>query len=423
MILIIVIILILLGLSAIFSATETAYSTMNLFRIKQLARSNKKEGKKAKIAYKLSSNYSSLLSTILVANNIVNMALASISSFFCTSVLNLGATGVVYSTLVSSILVIIFGEILPKTLAKIWPEQFALFMAKPINIIRKIFKPITYWFTKFDEKVTEFADEDEERVTATEKELVEIVETVEREGVLEHNESELIKNAINFDEITVRSVMQDKEKVIEINLDADFEDVVKICREQNYSRLPVIDNDGKVVGIILQNDVLKAYMDEKEDSVRKLLNEPVYISYRRPLPVALNLMQRDKSHMAIVVDNQKEKNYLGIVTMEDILEELVGEIYDEYDDLPADIVEIGNDAFEVSGKVTIEDFFDNYLEEVPEPKTKQLYIGHWVKELLGDAAIDSEIYYENLKILVLEHEDRKILKVSIEIISAFDEKL
>jgi len=423
MIVILILIIVLLILSAIFSATETAYSTMNIFRIKQLAKSNKKGNRKAKIAYKMHNNYSSLLSTILVANNIVNMALASISSYFCSSVLSLGATGVVYSTLISSILVIIFGEILPKTLAKIWPETFALAMAGPINIIRKCLKPITYWFTKFDEKVTEFADEDEDRVTATEKELVEIVETVEREGVLEHNESQLIKNAINFDEITVRTVMQDKEKVITVNLNDDFETVVKVCREQNYSRLPVLDQENKIVGILLQNDVLKAYMDDKECSVKKLLNEPVYISYRRPLPIALNLMQRDKSHMAIVIDNQKEKNYLGIVTMEDILEELVGEIYDEYDDIPADVMEIGNDAFEVSGKVTVEDFFDNYLEEVEEPKTKQLYIGPWVKELLGDSPIESEIYYENLKILVLEHENGKIVKVSIEVISAFDEKL
>lgn len=422
MIVIIILILLLLMLSAIFSATETAYSTMNVFRIKQMAKSSK-NNKKAKVAYELSLNYSSLLSTILVSNNMVNMALASISSYFCSSALNLGATGVVYSTLISSILVIIFGEIMPKTLAKIWPESFALIIARPINIVVKILKPITYWFTKFDEKITEYADEDEERVTATEKELVEIVETVEREGVLEHNESELIKNAINFDEITVRTVMQDKERVVTIGLDDDFEDVVKVCLEQNYSRFPVIDANGKIVGIILQNDILKSSMDGQVSSVRKLLNEPVYISYRRTLPVALNLMQRDKSHMAIVIDNKKEKNYMGIVTMEDVLEELVGEIYDEYDDIPADIVEIGNDAFEVSGKVTIEDFFDNYLDEVTEPKTKQLYIGPWVKELLGDADIDSEIYYENLKILVLEHENNKIVKVSIEVISAFDEKI
>ena len=420
----ILLIVIFVILSGTFSAIETAYSSVSEIRIKQLARSNKKGSKRAKLAYWNLTHYSGLISTILVLNNIVNLASSSITSYLFVTTLGLGENGVLISTAAISIIIIILGEILPKTIARLWPEFISITFALPLKLFIKILTPITYWFSLVDKKLTSIADDGGERVTATENELIEIVDTIEREGVLEHTESELVKSALNFDEITVKSVMLDKEYVTELPSDASFEEAVDLFRREKYSRVPVVDKETeKVIGILLQYDVFSAQANGENPDVLSLLKEPIYVSYRKKISYALQMMQGNKFHMAVVVDNLREKNYMGLVTMEDILEEIVGEIYDEFDDLPANVVRIGNDSFEVSGGVSIEYFFDEYLNgEVEEPKTKCTQIGPWVKSLLGDSAYTSEIFYENLKFEVLEHDDLKIKKVIITVVSAFEEK-
>ena len=420
----IILTVVLVILSGIFSSVETAYSSVSEIRIKQMARSNKKGSKKAKRAYWNLTHYSSLISTILVLNNIVNLASSSITSYLFVDMLGLGADGVLISTVAISVVIIICGEIFPKTIARLWPEWICMTFSMPLMFFIKMLKPITIWFSMFDKKLTQLADDNGERVTATENELIEIVDTIEREGVLEHTESELVKSALNFDEITVRSVMLNKENVEFLYSDATFEEALEMFQREKYSRVPVIDRETeKVLGIILQYDVFSYATKGNKPTLLSLLKEPVYISYRRNLAYALQLMQSDKLHLAIVVDNLREKNYMGIVTMEDILEEIVGEIYDEFDDLPSNVVEIGNDAFEVAGGVSIEYFFDVYLHgEVEEPKTKCTQMGPWVKSLLLDDSYNSEIFYENLKIEVLEYDEVKIKKISVTVISAFDEK-
>ena len=412
-------------LSGIFSSVETAYSSVNEIRIKQMARSSKKKSRKAKRTYWNLTHYSSLISTILVLNNIVNLASSSITSYLFVNMMGLGESGVLISTIAISVAIIICGEILPKTIARLWPEVICLTFSLPLNIFIKLLKPITFWFSLVDKKLTALADDNGERVTATENELIEIVDTIEREGVLEHTESELVKSALNFDEITVKSVMLDREKAVSIYSDATFDDALKIFQSEKYSRVPVIDRESdKVVGILLQYDIFYTYSKGEKTSIMDLVKEPSYVSYRRNLAYALQMMQSDKFHMAVVVDNLREKNYMGLVTMEDILEEIVGEIYDEFDDLPSNVVEIGNDAFEVSGGVSIEYFFDVYLHgEVEEPKTKHTQVGPWVKSLIGEGSYQNiDVFYENLKIEVLEYDEVKIKKLAVTVVSAFDEK-
>ena len=320
----------LLFMSSMCSATETAFSSLNIIRVKQMTLSGSKaHRKRARRVYRLVKEYSKVLNTILVMNNIVNLAASSIVTYIFVDSLKLGETAVLVATAISSIAIIIFGEIIPKNLAKLYPQKFATSVSFPLLICTYIFLPITFFFTKLNAKFEEKLDEDEDNVTATETELEEIVETIEREGVLEHNESELIKSAIHFDDISVRTVMVDKENVIAIEDGTSFSDIVKTISLNKYTRMPYISKEGKVLGIINEKDVFELITNRKltdEEKVELIVKEPIYISYRRLLPYALEKIQRSAEHMVIVVDNLKEKNYLGIITLEDILEELIGEI-------------------------------------------------------------------------------------------------
>ena len=414
---------VLLILSGFFSATETAFSSLNTIRIKQYSRSSKKKlARKSKLVLKLRDDYAIFLSTVLVGNNIVNLTSASLATYLFTTVYNMGESGVLIATVIMTILVIIFGEIAPKTIARLWPEKFAMFASRPISWLVVIFKPVTILFGKFDEKVSEMVDEDD-KVTATEDELIDIVETIEKEGVLEHQESELIQSAINFDSITVRNVMTVKENVMCLNIEDNFEKIAKLFEECQYSRLPVYDESNTcIVGVVNQKDVYSCYVENKLKSVKELMVEAMYISHRRLLPYALELMQKKKTHLLIVVDNIKEKNFLGIVTLEDVLEELVGEIYDEYDDSPSNVFEIGNHIFQVSGKVSLDDLFDNYLTETDFPHTKTKNVGDWIKELIVDVKKNVELYYDNLYITVLDVEKDVVKLVEIEVLTDYDEE-
>ena len=412
----------LLTMSALCSATETAYSSLNVIRVKQMTLSGSKaHRKRARRVHSLVKNYSSVLNTILVLNNIVNLAASSIVTFIFVDTLRLGDTAVLISTVITSIVIIIVGEIIPKNLAKLYPQKFASFVSFPLLISTYILFPVTIWFTKLNAKFEEKLEEDEDNVTATETELEEIVETIEREGVLEHNESELIKSAMHFDDVSVRMAMKNKDEVVFITEGTSFDEIVERISDSKLTRIPYLSKEGKVIGVINEKNVFDILKDEEmqdENKLQEVLREPVFISYRRLLPYALEKIQRSAEHLLIVVDNLKEKNFLGIITLEDILEELVGEIYDEHDAIPKDILEIGHHIFQVSGSYDLEELFDEYLEDTQAPKGKLKSVGSWIKSLFLDQEIEeeSEIKYENLDIKVLEYDEEKKIILKVEII-------
>ncbi len=420
-ILYIVIVLLLLCFSAAFSAAETAYSSLNEIRVKQLAKSNRKGAEAARRVYNLYKQYSQLLATILVCNNLVNLAASSIVTFFFTTKLGLGSEGVLWSTIAVSILVIVFGEILPKNIAKLYPEKIATISAIPLRVIIFIFYPFTILFSKVNDKMEERADEGQERVTATEDELIEIVETIEKEGVLEQGESEIIKSAINFDDKTISTCMIDKSQVLFVYDTISFESLVKVISSCPYSRIPVYSSSKKqVMGIIRQRDVFDVLSKNDPNykyNINKLMRSANVVSYRRNLPFALEKMQRQKSHMLIVVDNIREKEFLGILTLEDVLEELVGEIYDESDKLPKEVVEIGHHIFEVSGDALIEDFFDDHLDDTDYPRTKSILMKDWVKKLAKGKKlkVDMVLTYDNLTIKITKlDENGQIISLEVQ---------
>lgn len=413
----------LLLLSAIFSATEMAFSSLNVIRVKQQTKS-RKNTKKAKKVYYWINNYTRLLNSVLIANNVVNMAASALVTFIFSVTLNLGETGVLIATIVVSFFVIIFGEIVPKNFAKAYPEKFAYFIVYPITFLAALLKPITFILGKINTKIVSNENK-EDKVTATENELLEIVDTIEREGVLEQTESEIIRGAITFDDISVRTAMTPKEKVTIGNENMTTEEIIRIFANSKYSRLPIANKDGtKIIGVIYQTDLFEVLAKNAVNytSLNQLIRKTIYVSHRRLLPYALEKMQKQKAHLAVVVDNLKEKNFYGVLTLEDILEEIVGEIYDEYDELPKDIIEIGHHIFEVAPSYDLDDLFENYLDEADEPKTKCKTLGQWVKELMnGKIVYDEDIHYDNLIIRVIKGELNTIKKIEIHQITKQEE--
>jgi CBS domain containing-hemolysin-like protein len=420
-ILYIIILVLLLFLSAMFSASEMAFSTLNIFRVRQNMKGNKVDSKQARRVYQLMKQFPKVLTTVLIANNLVNLGASSFLTYIFTTSLNLGGYGVLVATLMVSTLVIVFGEILPKNIAKSYPEKVAYLFVYPLSWVITLLTPISWIFYKVNSRLIRRINvDDDERVTATENELLDIVDTIEKEGVLEKEESEIIKSAIRFDEKTVNDAMVKKESVVAFYTDSKLDDIIRTVEHNKYSRYPVIMRDtGKVIGIIRQRSLFSYLIKHRNDltpfDISEIISPPRYVSYRRILPYALEKMQRDKNHILIVVNNVKEKDYLGILTMEDVLEEIVGEIYDEYDRLPVGVVEIGHNIFEVKGDVKVEDFFDEFLDETNFPNTKFTTRGEWAKRLFrSKIKVGTKKQYDNIEITITDSTKDTILSMEIE---------
>lgn len=408
-------IVLLLILSGIFSASETAYSSVNVIRLKQMARANKK----AKLALDQVNEYTHVLTTILIGNNIVNITAASLATYVFSVWFK--EAGVFYATLVMTVFILLFGEVLPKVIAKEHAEQIVIFISKPLQVLIFLLKPVVKLVSRVEKHIV---DEDNKKVTATEDELVEIVQTIEMEGVLDQEERELIEKAILFDDKIVREVMRPRDEVVFLYDNATEAQILEVISTHKYSRIPVISYEGlHAVGIVRERDVLDCLLQKKPIAMDSLLRKVTFVSQRHRLQTALEKLQKSREHMAIVVENMKSMNFVGLVTLEDILEEIVGEIYDEYDDLPRFVIEIGHHTFEVDGIVPIKQFFNDYLEDEPKPKTKAKTFADWIDELADGRRIrkNSQFAYENIGLKVLGVKDFKAHKIELNVYSRLED--
>lgn len=388
------ILIILIGISALCSMTETALSSVSIIRIKAKA---KKGDKKSIKVYRLVKKYSETVTTILIFNNIVNILSTSLATYIFSK--SLGSSGVAYATIIMTIVILMFGEITPKIFGKNNALDIMYKVTPIFTVLVNIMFPITKLVQKFENKF----NKNEKKITATEDELLEIVQTIEYEGVLNQGESELIQNAVSFDDKRVSSVMLKKEDVIFLYDDASEQTIRDIISSQKYSRIPVIcRNTNKVIGIVHEGDLIDDILNNKKISIQSLIKDVIYITPGRKLSYALDKIQKSRMHMAIVVDNSEDHNFLGIVTLEDIIEELVGEIYDEYDDLPQNVVEIGLHTFQINPNIEVKYFFNNYLENMEVPNIKSKTFVGWLKELDSNRIKkNAEFQYKNIKMKIL----------------------
>ena len=404
------ILVVLVLLSGMFSMLETAFSSMNMIKIKRKA---KRGNKKAIAVYHLSGDFSFVITTLLIFNNIVNIAASSLATFLFSSLF--GVSGVFYSTVVMTVVILIFGEITPKIIAKSHPESIVLSMIYVLKVLIFITYPIGFVVSKIESFFRERGHHKKD-VTATQSELLEIVQTIESEGVINQDERELIESALEFDDKQIRHIMVAMEDVVYLDENSGIDDIKKAYEEHGYSRIPVLNSKhDEVIGILHESDAFRCLLEDKNINVKELVREPILISECRRLPLALTKLQKSKSHMAIVVNNLKECELLGIVTLEDILEEIVGEIYDEHDEIPLDIVEIGHHSFEVNPKVNVRDFFKEYLDLVP-PKIGKKNFRDWLISLNNgkELQLNQEFVYENITMKIASMNNDEVEQIDVE---------
>lgn len=399
------------GLSAFFSGSETAFATVNKIRMKNLAsEGNKKASKVIKIA----EDYDRTLSAILIGNNIVNIASASIGTVIFTQFL--GTTnGPWVSTLAMTIIVLIFGEITPKSLAKENAEKFTLAVVNVLDIMIKCLSPLVFIFVKF--KNLFGGNNDNSQPTVTEQELKYLIEESESEGVLEEQESELVKSALDFDETTVDEVLTPRVDVIAIDINEDPEKIKELFFEEGYSRLPVYNgNIDTILGVIHNKDFFRAYLEDKNINLNDIIQKTVYVPPKKRISELMQELQKLKSHMAIVTDQYG--GTIGVITLEDIIEQLVGDIWDESDEEEIDITKVSDDKYQVSADMNVEDFFDEIdfeyrdsdLEEIPST------FAGWALETFERIPEHGDSFdYKNLTITVLEVFDQRIIKLEIKV--------
>ena len=391
-------------MSAYFSATETAFSSLNRIRIKNMA---EKGNKRAGLVLKLSENYDGLLSTILIGNNIVNIASASLATVIFVKLLG-DEAGASISTVVTTIVVLIFGEVSPKSIAKESPEQFAMFSAPFLNAFMVLLTPANYVFKQW-KKLLSVLIRTSGDSGITEEELLAIVEEAKQDGGIDEQEGSLIKSAIEFTELEAMDIATPRVDVTGIPVDADKEEIAAVFGETGYSRLPVYkDKIDDIIGIIYQKDFYNQVY-RGVCGVEAIVRPALYVAKSKKINVLLKELQKNKMHIAVVID--EFGGTMGIVTLEDILEELVGEIWDEHDVVVQEIEKISDQEYLVLGNTSVEKLFE---ELGGEEEFESFTVSGWVMELAERIPEEGDVlYYENMSITVMKMKDRRVEQVRI----------
>ena len=393
-------------LSGYFSATETAFSSLNKTRIKYMA---EKGSKRAKRTLQLAENYDKLIATILIGNNIVNITTASIGTLLFVDLMGqeLGAT---VSTVVVTIVVLIFGEITPKSIAKDYPERFAMFSAPMIGALLWLFTPLNFLFSLWKKLVALLFHSDEEDKMSQE-ELLLLLEEVEQEGAIDKSEGTLLRNAVEFGDLEVQSILTHRVDLEAVEVNATKEEIAAKFTETRFSRLLVYEETiDKIVGVLHLKDFYDG-MGINPKPLREIMTPPLFIHQTEKLDDLLQLLKSSKSHIAVVIDEYG--GTLGIVTMEDILEELVGEIWDEHDEVEEPFRQLSENTYLVDCTVTLDDFCDFFDVK---SDSESVSLGGWIMDQMQRIPEKGDQFtYENLTITATEIDDHRIEWVTVEV--------
>ncbi|HOP12006.1 MAG TPA: hemolysin family protein [Oscillospiraceae bacterium] len=390
---------VLILLSSYFSGTEMAFSAASRIRLKGLAGNGEK---RAELALKILEQYDKFLTTALIGNNLVNIAATTIATILCIRLW--GDVGATVSTVAMTILVLIFGEITPKTAAKRSPERYAMSSARSMWALMIVLTPLSFLFSQWQKYLSRKGHEE---TAITEAELLTIVEESRQEGALDDNEGELIRSAIEFNDLQASDILTPRVAVEAVDIEDGAEEIEKVFLESGFSRLPIyrksIDN---ILGVITQKDYFANARAENKPP-EELIKPVSFVPEVMPVSTLLKLLQNSKTHLAVVTDEYG--GTLGIVTMEDILEELVGEIYDEHDDAEeeTDIALIGEDEYKISGSAHLEEL--TTLINIPEEDVEEFAtVNGWIADKLNKIPEEGDYYTdEGYEITVTDADERK----------------
>ncbi len=400
--------------SAFFSGTEMAFSGVNSNRLKNRT---EKGGLASRTALKMVEKYNEFLAAILIGNNIVNTAASSIATLIVLDLLGDGYAWV--STAVMTLLVLMFGEILPKVLAKQFAEKYCVLSAIPVYIISIVLKPLLALINlmvKLVSKIWSGSESDSDAVS--EDDFENIIDIVEDEGVLDEDQCDLLQNALDFNEVLAYEIITPRVDMEALDIRDPYEINIKKILESTYSRIPVYeDTPDNIIGILLLNRVYKELVDSEKISIRKLLMDVTFVHKTMPLPDVLDKMRETKHHMVVVLDEYG--GTMGILTMEDVMEQLVGEIWDETDEIEREFICIDDTHFEADGDMRIYDFFDEFDMDIEDDERfddDNTTVGGWVTTMLeGEFEEDDSFRFENLLITVKEAEEKRVNRILVEI--------
>lgn len=403
--------LVLLGLGgAYFAAAETAYASMNKIRIRNYADNGMAKAKKA---LKISNDFDSALITMLIGTNVTHIAFASITTMIATRLW--GPQSVPAMTVAATVFVFLFIEMLPKSYAGENSEKLALAFSGSMSLLMKLLRPVSFFFRSISNLVSRLFGA-EETPTVTEEELHDIIDTMEEEGGFEGDKSDLVQSALDFGDTTVQDVFTPRVDMVALDIDSTPDEIMDVIKTHKYSRIPVYrDSIDDIIGILQTRKYLKAYLMQGSVSLPEMLSPVHFVHKKTNIHELLDEMSKEKTHMCVITDDYG--GTMGIVTVEDILEELVGEIWDEDDDVVEDIVQKGHDLYEISGDMLAEDAFDAMDMECDEDELEHRTMGAWALEVLDAIpSVGDSFEKDGLRVTIKQVKSNRITKLSAEVL-------
>ncbi len=408
-------IVIFIMFSAFFSGSEIAYASVNEIRLKKAAEAEN-GSKIAKLAYGIYNSYDDALITILIGNNLVNIASSSVATVIAISLM--GDKGAGVATAIMTVIILTFGEIVPKIIAVQISFDFAKLAAVPLKVLMIVTFPVV-WVIKLvlggvDKLIKK--EENEAADTITEDDLETIIDTVEDEGVIDEDMADLLQSALDFDDVLAYEVISPRVDMVTIDIEDSFEEIIETANASSYTRIPVYeDTVDNIIGILHLNHFYKHLAENPNGfDIREILMPVNFVHKTMPLNDVLKEMKRRQCHMVIVTDEYG--GTMGCLTMEDVLEQLVGDIWDETDDIEPEIVETGENTFDVDGDMRLEDFLDEMDIDDRDFDDDNATVGGWAIEMLGDyPKVGDTFEYENLTVTVKKLQNRRVVSVSVKV--------
>lgn len=405
----------LVACSAFFSSSEIAFATMNKIRLEKRAEEGSRS---AKVAVYIFDHFSHFLSTVLVGNNLVNIAFSSAMTVICLDLFTENAS--LYTTLITTVILLIFGEICPKIIATVVADRWVLIIAIPLRILMFLFSPIVVLVSWIVRKIEPLWTPKQSESSYTDEDLVSMVEAIEGEGVITEREGDLIKSAIEFSDIMAQDILIPRVDIAAFDIDDDVSTLLSDEERMSYSRIPVYEESvDNIIGVISTKRLLKRVLIDGVEKInlREHLRPVLYVHQTKSVSDILLELREQHLHMAVVID--EFGGTMGILTSEDIMEEVVGDIYDESDDVEQDVVSSGENIFTVDGGMNIEDFFDTVDFQPKDFDTEYTTVGGWAMEMLDKLPEEGDSFqYDRLTVTVTEVNDKRVETLHVEVAPA-----
>ena len=407
----IIFIIVLLALSFTFSGAEISFASASEIKLKKAA----EEGNKiASISYNIFKKYDDALIAVLMGNDLVNIASSAVATVIAMDLV--GDSGAGIATAIMTLLIITFGEITPKIMANRAPERFSYAVALPIRVLMWITRPVVLAARKFMDQVSKIWKKDEVDDAVTEEDLETIIDTVEDEGVVDEDTADLLQSALDFDDVLAYEIITPRVDMLAIDIDDPDEENLRTILKCSYSRIPVYqETTDNIIGVLQLSYCLKALAIGELLNIRAWMLKPIFVHKTMPLPDVLDLMQENNTHLVIVTDEYG--GTMGLLTMEDVLEQIVGEIWDEKDIIDEEFSELPDGSYEVDGDMRIEDLFYELDIEDKDFDDDNATMGGWAIEMLGGYPKKGDSFrYKQLEIEVTDVRNLRVRSLNVRLI-------